>query len=48
LEDGFSPLHLACFRGNIELSKILIQYGAELNSKNNFGITMIHVAVQGD
>lgn len=43
-DDGFTALHYASFRGNIVLIKLLIKNGADINSKNKFGINMLHVA----
>lgn len=47
-EDGFAALHFASFRGNLNLIQLLIQNGANMNQKNNFGINVLHVAAQGD
>lgn len=44
LDDGFSALHYASFRGNIVLIKLLIKNGANISAKNKFGINMLHVA----
>lgn len=47
-DDGFTALHFASFRGSIALINLLLQYGADINVKNNFGINVMHVAAQGD
>jgi len=46
--DGFTALHFASFKGNPELCELLIEGGADIYAKNNFGINMLHVAAQGD
>jgi ankyrin repeat protein len=33
-EEGFTPLHFASFHGNLELIRMLISYGANINAKN--------------
>jgi len=38
-----SPLHIACYYNYIEIIKLLIQYGVNLNKKNNYGDTALHV-----
>lgn len=48
VEDGFTALHFASFRGNITLIKMLLQAGADINAVNNYGINVMHVAAQGD
>ena len=48
IDDGFSALHFASFRGNLNLIKLLLQNGANMHIKNNFGINVMHVAAQGD
>ncbi len=47
--DGFYPLGLACFFGNYEAAKKLIEQGAEVNqaSANDFVVAPIHSAVSG-
>ena len=46
--DGFTALHFASFKGNPDLCELLIENGADIHAKNNFGINMLHVAAQGD
>jgi palmitoyltransferase ZDHHC13/17 len=43
-EDGFSALHFASFRGNINAINLLIDLGADMYARNNFGINVLHVA----
>jgi palmitoyltransferase ZDHHC13/17 len=47
-DDGFTALHFASFRGNLDLIKLLIKYGADMYARNNYGIDMMHVSAQGD
>jgi len=47
-DEGFTPLHFASFKGNIQLIKLLENYGADIHSKNNQGLSVIHIAAQGD
>lgn len=43
-EDGFTALHFASFRGNINIINLLLDHGADMNIRNNFGINVLHVA----
>lgn len=45
-EDGYTPLHRACYNNNIELAKLLIQYGADLNAQTDFKWTPLHSSCQ--
>ena len=40
LQDGSSPLHAACFNGNLDLVKTLIETGANVNQA-----TKVHVLI---
>ena len=42
--DGFSALHFASFKGNPDSCELLIDNGADIYARNNFGINMVHVA----
>ena len=42
--DGFVALHFASFKGNPDACELLIDNGADIYAKNNFGINMLHVA----
>ena len=44
LNDDFSALHYAFFRGNIEICKTLIDLGADKNVKNVHGLGLLHIA----
>lgn len=38
-ERGVTPLHLACSRGLLDCATVLIDHGASMNEKDNFGNT---------
>jgi len=42
--DGFTPLHLACFFGQVEAAEILVQQGADANAVSPNRIAVIHSA----
>ena len=46
--NGCTPLHAACERDNPKLVMLLIEYGAEVNSKNKKRKTPLHVASEKD
>lgn len=43
-DDGFTPLHFAAFHGNMNLIRLLVQHGADVNAQNRQGINMLHVS----
>ena len=45
--DGVRPLHLAAIKGNIDIGKLLISYGADTNAVMKCGLTPLHVAALG-
>lgn len=45
-EDGYTPLHRACYNNNVEIAKLLIQYGADVNARTEFGWTPLHSAAK--
>jgi ankyrin repeat protein len=45
---GQTPLHYASFVGNIKIIKLLIQNGADLMSKTNGGLNLLHLAIMGN
>jgi ankyrin repeat protein len=42
--DGETPLHKAISRGDIEIVKLLLNYGADVNAKSKYGVTALHFA----
>jgi ankyrin repeat protein len=42
--DGFNPLHLACFFGQLEAAEILVQHGADANAGSPSRIAVVHSA----
>lgn len=48
VDDGFTSLHFASWKGNVDLMELLVDNGADLNLRNNHGINVLHVAAQGD
>ena len=45
---GLTPLHYAAYKGNLELSKYLIQNGANVNALTKLGKNMIHMSAEGN
>lgn len=45
-ESGSTPLHKACFKGNVECAKLLLERGASPLAKDHQGSTPLHSAVQ--
>ncbi len=45
---GYTPIHYASFRGNIDLIEILIENGADYYIKSLKGLNVLHLASQGD
>ena len=43
--DGFTPLHFAAQRGSLEVLRLLLDRGAEVDARNRFGNTPLFVAV---
>jgi ankyrin repeat protein len=44
LEDGDTPLHIACIFEHTEVVEMLVEYGADINKKNNNGNTPLHTS----
>jgi ankyrin repeat protein len=42
---GYTPLHLAAFHGRIACVKALIEHGADLTRKSNFGETLYELVI---
>jgi ankyrin repeat protein len=47
-ENGFSPLILACYRGNNEVAKFIISQGADINAKSDMGSALMACIVKGN
>jgi hypothetical protein len=47
-EYGMTPLHYAAANGHIEISRLLLQNGADANVRNNYGNTLLHLAAEQD
>eukprot|EP00743_Colponemidia_sp_Colp-15_P005548 GILK01005968.1.p1 GENE.GILK01005968.1~~GILK01005968.1.p1 ORF type:complete len:550 (+),score=89.42 GILK01005968.1:52-1650(+) len=47
-EEGFTCLHFASFRGDMELLRVLMETGANVQIKNKQGLSALHVAAQGN
>ncbi|CAM9842849.1 unnamed protein product [Chrysoparadoxa australica] len=44
----FSPFHLACRSGDVEIIRMLVENGAEVNALAGLKLTPLHMAAQGD
>lgn len=47
-EEGFSPLTLACYRGNNEVAKLIIENGGDINHKSSSGTPLMACIVKGN
>lgn len=45
---GYTPLHECCTRGHVNISRSLLQFGADVNASAAGGIRPIHDAVEND
>ncbi|MCQ9640079.1 ankyrin repeat domain-containing protein [Chryseobacterium sp. WG14] len=45
-ENGFSPLILACYRGNVEVAKFLIEHVKDVNYKSDEGTALSGLSVK--
>ena len=45
-ENGFSPLILACYRGNVEVAKFLMDHVKDINYKSQEGTALAGLAVR--
>ena len=46
--EGLTPLHYTAFKGNLEISRYLLQNGADVNAVTNLGKNIIHLSAEGD
>lgn len=42
--NGFSPIHFACYHGDADVMRMLVKYGAKLNVVNKQMLSPMHVA----
>ena len=47
-EGGYSPLMLACYRGNIKVAQFLMENGADINVKSSMGSPLMAAVVKGN
>jgi ankyrin repeat protein len=47
-KEGFSPLILACYKGNNNVAKILIENGSDLNVSSTMGTALMAAVVKGN
>jgi ankyrin repeat protein len=47
-DDKRPPLHVAAYRGNLEVAKALLAHGAQPNLHNSWGATPLHEAVRSE
>lgn len=45
-DDGYTPLHRACYSNHVDIAKLLIQYGADVNARTNDQWTPLHSAAK--
>lgn len=45
-EDGYTPLHRAAYSNKVDIAKILLQYGANVNARTEYEWTPLHSAVK--
>ncbi|MGL2965680.1 ankyrin repeat domain-containing protein [Flavobacterium sp. XGLA_31] len=47
-KEGFSPLTLACYRGNNDVAKYLIETGCDINQNSSMGTPLMAAIVKGN
>uniref|UniRef100_A0A8C6SFM7 Ankyrin repeat protein n=1 Tax=Neogobius melanostomus TaxID=47308 RepID=A0A8C6SFM7_9GOBI len=45
-QNGYTPLHIAAKKNQMEIATVLLQYGAETNIQTKQGVTPLHLASQ--
>lgn len=45
-KQGYTPLHVACHHGHVNMVRLLIEQGAEINPVTSAGYTPLHQAAQ--
>lgn len=46
--EGYTAAHYASFKGNVTVLKCLQKYEANLNISSDLGMSLLHIAAQGD
>ncbi|MDE5062959.1 ankyrin repeat domain-containing protein, partial [Wolbachia endosymbiont of Drosophila chauvacae] len=46
--NGNTPLHFAAIMGNFDTARVLLKRKADVNAKNNRGMTALHYATDFD
>jgi uncharacterized protein len=46
-KDGYAPLTLACYRGNIEVVKVILKSNADVNANSSMGTPIMAAVVKG-
>jgi ankyrin repeat protein len=46
--EGFSPIHYASYKGNVEMIRFLESLGASVELVTKVGLNVLHLAAQGD
>lgn len=44
--DGYTPLHRACYNNHVDIARLLIKHGADVNARTQYGWTPLHSAVK--
>jgi palmitoyltransferase len=47
-EQGYTAIHYASYRGNIEVINLLVNNGADIEVSNKRGLNVLHMACQGN
>jgi ankyrin repeat protein len=47
-DQGYTPLMLAAYNGNIETATYLVQHGADLNGESKYGTPVMAAAIKGN
>lgn len=46
MQNGYTPLHIAAKKNQMEIATTLLQYGAETNIQTKQGVTPLHLVSQ--